>query len=88
MRYKGDYSPSYLADPEDYTWHPLESCIPLLNRYHYATFTHPEHSLESPAAFEVSESEENTQEMMEGVKATYSVGRKVVSLIPVTVRCL
>lgn len=84
MRYKGDYSPSYLADPEDYTWHPLESCMPLLNRYHYATFTYPEHSLESPAAFEVSESEENTQEMMEGVKATYSVGRKVVSLIPVT----
>ncbi|KAI6106238.1 arginine-tRNA-protein transferase [Pisolithus croceorrhizus] len=52
MRYKGDYSPSYLADPEDYTLHPLESCIPLLDRYHYATFTQPEHSLESPADIE------------------------------------
>ncbi|KAI6047293.1 arginine-tRNA-protein transferase [Pisolithus marmoratus] len=104
MRYKGDYSPSYLADPvrlyainnpntrmytltldqEDYSWHPLESCIPLLDQHHYATFTHPGHSLESPADIEVNESENNAEEIVEGVEATYSVGRKVVSLIPVT----
>ncbi|TCD67673.1 Arginyl-tRNA--protein transferase 1 [Steccherinum ochraceum] len=45
MRYKGEYSPSYLADPEDYTWHPLEKCIPLLAKNRYATFSHPEHSI-------------------------------------------
>jgi len=46
MRYKGEYAPSYLADPEDYTWHPLDSkCRPLLEKNRYATFTHPEHSI-------------------------------------------
>ncbi|KAI0677431.1 arginine-tRNA-protein transferase [Trametes maxima] len=49
MRYKGEYSPSYLADPEDYTWSHLEKCRPLLNKYHYACFSHPERSLETPA---------------------------------------
>lgn len=49
MRYKGDYSPSYLVDPEDYTWAPLDKCRPLLDKYHYACFTHPERSLEAPA---------------------------------------
>jgi len=73
MKYKGDYSPSYLADPvsiylyckchecpshgrdtnqEEYTWHPLEVCTTLLDKYHYATFAHPEHSLRAPAGFE------------------------------------
>ncbi|EIW61258.1 arginyltransferase [Trametes versicolor FP-101664 SS1] len=49
MRYKGDYSPSYLVDPEDYSWAPLDKCRPLLDKYHYACFTHPERSLEAPA---------------------------------------
>ena len=46
MRYKGEYSPSYLADPEEYTWHPIEECRPLLDQYRYASFAHPEHSVE------------------------------------------
>lgn len=46
MRYKADYSPSYLADPEDYTWFPLEKARPILDKYHYATFSHPEHAIE------------------------------------------
>ncbi|KAI0091932.1 arginine-tRNA-protein transferase [Irpex rosettiformis] len=46
MRYKGEYSPSYLADPEDYSWHPLEECVPLLEKNRYACFAHPEHSIE------------------------------------------
>jgi arginyl-tRNA---protein transferase len=25
MRYKGDYSPQYMLDPESYTWHPLDN---------------------------------------------------------------
>lgn len=31
---------------EEFTWHPMEACVPLLDRYRYACFTHPEHSLE------------------------------------------
>ncbi|KAH9965738.1 arginine-tRNA-protein transferase [Russula dissimulans] len=46
MRYKGEYSPSYLADPENFSWHPLSACEKALQRFRYACFTHPEHSLE------------------------------------------
>ncbi|OBZ76911.1 WD repeat domain phosphoinositide-interacting protein 3 [Grifola frondosa] len=46
MRYKGEYSPSYLVDPEEYTWVPFEVCRPLLDKYRYACFVHPEHSIE------------------------------------------
>ncbi|KAI9056577.1 hypothetical protein FKP32DRAFT_1599303 [Trametes sanguinea] len=49
MRYKGDYAPSYLADPEEYTWFPLERCRSLLDQYHYACFADPEHSLKEPS---------------------------------------
>ncbi|KAK7695493.1 hypothetical protein QCA50_000129 [Cerrena zonata] len=45
MRYKGEYSPSFLADPEDYSWHPLGQCKTLLDNHRFACFTHPEHSL-------------------------------------------
>jgi len=48
MKYKGEYSPSYLADPEDFSWHPLSVCRDALDRFRYACFTHPEHSLEGP----------------------------------------
>jgi len=48
MVYKGEYSPSYLADPEDFSWHPLSVCRDALERFRYACFTHPEHSLEGP----------------------------------------
>ncbi|OCH90708.1 hypothetical protein OBBRIDRAFT_819164 [Obba rivulosa] len=48
MRYKGDYSPSYLLDPEECTWHPLEKCRPILDQHRYACFAHPEHSHETP----------------------------------------
>lgn len=67
MKYKGEFSPSYLADPvcysylycpdqsslttllqEDFNWHPLSACENALERFRYACFTHPEHSLEGP----------------------------------------
>ncbi|KAG8706630.1 Arginyl-tRNA--protein transferase 1 [Ceratobasidium sp. 395] len=38
MKYKGEYDPSYLLDPESYTWHPLKDCIPLLDKHKYITF--------------------------------------------------
>ncbi|EIN10566.1 hypothetical protein PUNSTDRAFT_112398 [Punctularia strigosozonata HHB-11173 SS5] len=48
MRYKGDFAPSYLLDPETYSWHTLESCRPLLEKNRYACFAHPEHSIAGP----------------------------------------
>lgn len=36
MRYKGAYSPSFLLCPEVYSWHPIEYCIPLLERSKYS----------------------------------------------------
>jgi arginine-tRNA-protein transferase len=36
MRYKGKYFPSFLCCPETYTWHPLASCIPLLDLSPYS----------------------------------------------------
>jgi len=49
MRYKGDYSPSFLADPETYEWFPFQEYSKALNQSHYACFSHPEHSLKEPA---------------------------------------
>ncbi|KAF9782811.1 arginine-tRNA-protein transferase [Thelephora terrestris] len=49
MLYKGEYSPSYLLDPEEYTWHPLPECKKGLDKARYACFAHPEHSSQTPA---------------------------------------
>lgn len=45
MRYKADYSPSYLADPVTYQWYPLKDCIPLLEKNRYACFSDPSLSI-------------------------------------------
>ncbi|KZW04451.1 hypothetical protein EXIGLDRAFT_828319 [Exidia glandulosa HHB12029] len=42
MRYKGEYAPSFLLDPETYTWHPLETWRTLLEQWHYASISRPE----------------------------------------------
>ncbi|KAK3914593.1 Arginyl-tRNA--protein transferase 1 [Frankliniella fusca] len=36
MRYKAGLSPSMLLCPETYTWHPIEECLPLLDRKKYS----------------------------------------------------
>ena len=36
MKYKGRYAPSALLCPETYTWHPLPSCIDLLDKSAYS----------------------------------------------------
>jgi len=41
MRYKGEYTPSYLLDPEEYSWHSFQCCTPLLDTARYISFTHP-----------------------------------------------
>lgn len=47
MRYKGDYSPSFLLDPEEYAWYPLATCVSFFEKddTRYASFAHLEHSL-------------------------------------------
>lgn len=34
---------------EEYTWHPIETCKPLLEKTRYVSFAHPEHSTNEPA---------------------------------------
>ena len=48
MRYKGEYLPSYLLDPEEYAWHPLEQWTPLLDNFRYASIAHADHSVVGP----------------------------------------
>ncbi|KIJ57214.1 hypothetical protein M422DRAFT_238806 [Sphaerobolus stellatus SS14] len=42
IRYKGDYSPSYLLDPEEYIWFPFQQCTELLSKHRYVCFSRPE----------------------------------------------
>ncbi|KAF8631547.1 hypothetical protein AX15_002303 [Amanita polypyramis BW_CC] len=49
MRYKGEYSPSYLADPVTYQWYPLKDCILLLEKNRYARFSEPSQSIQGDA---------------------------------------
>ncbi|RUP52027.1 hypothetical protein BC936DRAFT_143203 [Jimgerdemannia flammicorona] len=39
MKYKGQYKPSGLLDPETYAWHSIDRCIPLLDRSKYVAFS-------------------------------------------------
>lgn len=36
MRYKGNYSPSYLACPETFNWIPIKQCLPKLDHSNYS----------------------------------------------------
>lgn len=46
MQYKGEYSPSYLLDPEEYTWYPFKKCTELLSQHRYVCFTRPDEYLD------------------------------------------
>ncbi|KAG8979202.1 Arginyl-tRNA--protein transferase 1 [Tulasnella sp. JGI-2019a] len=41
MKYKAQYSPSFLLEPTKYTWHRFETCAPLLDKFHYVPFARP-----------------------------------------------
>lgn len=58
MRYKGEYSPSYLADPETYEWFPLEESVQLLQKFRYACFSKPEHCIDGEASNSPSEDQQ------------------------------
>jgi len=36
MRYKGEFSPSFLCCPESFTWQPINQCLPLLDSSAYS----------------------------------------------------
>ncbi|KAF9055236.1 hypothetical protein BDZ89DRAFT_1055831 [Hymenopellis radicata] len=52
MRYKGEYSPSFLADPETFEWYPLDKYKSLLDSNRYTCFSRPEHSTNEPVPTE------------------------------------
>lgn len=55
MRYKGNFSPSYLLCPETYTWHPIEKCKPLLDASRYTRFEQDEQKEDENAVSDLSE---------------------------------
>ncbi|CAG8791986.1 24092_t:CDS:2, partial [Racocetra persica] len=47
MRYKGEYKPSDLLDPETYEWYPFEHCSSLLDQHKYVSFSNPASNVQS-----------------------------------------
>ncbi|KAH7887853.1 arginine-tRNA-protein transferase [Phlebopus sp. FC_14] len=84
MRYKGEYCPSFLADPEEYTWHPLKTCIEILDKYRYATFAHPEHSLEGSDDPGEGVYTYSSNLLAAEVKSIFSIQSNVISVGPIT----
>ncbi|KAK2466134.1 hypothetical protein APHAL10511_001776 [Amanita phalloides] len=68
MRYKGEYSPSYLADPVTYQWYPLKDCIPLMEKYRYACFSDPSQSIEGDTAPDDDSYPSVSEEAMEKIR--------------------
>ncbi|KAF8812342.1 hypothetical protein BYT27DRAFT_6414747 [Phlegmacium glaucopus] len=92
MRYKGDYLPSYLADPESYEWFPLETCISLLQKYNYACFSEPSHSFNNDESESISEDAstdwdseelEATDPKFDGVKIIARSARGKIITLPI-----
>ncbi|KAF9226438.1 hypothetical protein BS17DRAFT_864238 [Gyrodon lividus] len=86
MRYKGEYSPSFLADPENFAWYPLKTCAGLLDKYRYAVFSHPEHSLEGPDDPGKGEclGLMEQHKLASDVRSIHSIRDNIVSLTPAT----
>ncbi|KAF7332131.1 hypothetical protein MKEN_00094100 [Mycena kentingensis (nom. inval.)] len=84
MRYKGDYSPSYLADPETFEWFSLDAtCIKLLEGNRYACFSHPERSTsQNPEDLE-DETPQLALDTLTHVNAVDKIAGNVVQVVPV-----
>ncbi|KAK7470786.1 Arginyl-tRNA--protein transferase 1 [Stygiomarasmius scandens] len=89
MRYKGEYQPSYLCDPELYTWFPFNECAKLLDKYRYACFSAPEHSLEGPpgpdivSEYEAREPAEVEDATLGDILMIRSIKDSKITVIPV-----
>jgi len=85
MKYKGEYSPSYLADPEDFSWHPLPACQKLLDRFRYACFTHPENSLEGrPPVNGIEPPPQIPESELDRIRCVVDVQGYALTLVPFT----
>ncbi|KAJ7228778.1 arginine-tRNA-protein transferase [Mycena pura] len=83
MRYKGDYSPSYLADPETYDWHPLEICVPLLEEYRYARFSEPLKSTnETPSFVEDEDPPQPDDDLLSQIHLVRDIVDNKIHVIP------
>ncbi|KAJ3855646.1 arginine-tRNA-protein transferase [Lentinula lateritia] len=88
MRYKGEYQPSFLCDPETFEWYPFADCTALLAQYRYACFSRPERSLrgepdpELVQAFEESHPQEPEQATLERVFVISEVDGSQISVMP------
>ncbi|CAG8548936.1 15742_t:CDS:10 [Funneliformis caledonium] len=47
MKYKGQYKPSDLLDPETYEWYSFDRCVALLDKHKYVSFANPPNGEES-----------------------------------------
>ncbi|KAH7879686.1 arginine-tRNA-protein transferase [Lentinula edodes] len=88
MRYKGEYQPSFLCDPETFEWYPFADCTALLAEYRYACFSRPERSLrgepdhELEQDFKESHPQEPEQDTLERVFVISEVDGPQISVIP------
>ena len=55
MRYKGRYSPSFLACPETFSWQPLTACVPLLDQSAYSRLDPDSGARDPEAGGDISE---------------------------------
>merc|ERR1719391_165324 len=55
MRYKGRYSPSFLACPETFSWQPLAACVPLLDQSSYSRLDPDSGARDPEAGGDISE---------------------------------
>ncbi|KAJ7179881.1 arginine-tRNA-protein transferase [Mycena crocata] len=84
MRYKGEYSPSFLADPETYDWYPLKTCIPLLEKYRYACFSQPDHSTaEAADSLTIEEPTQPSDNILKKVRLVRGIEDNKITVIPV-----
>lgn len=55
MRYKGDFRPQYILDPESLTWDPLSELIPYLDKHKYVSMSRERQNSKDAQSPEVSE---------------------------------
>jgi len=84
MRYKGDFKPSELADPETFEWHSLEKCAPILDKHRYGCFTNPEHSLNEPPPPPAPGTSHIDESALEAINAVETTDGPRISVVPLT----
>ncbi|KAK0486940.1 arginine-tRNA-protein transferase [Armillaria luteobubalina] len=86
MRYKGQYSPSFLVDPETYEWYPYGQCTSLLDANRYACFSCPSHSTDEPPPRDelgLSEPPQLDAETLVDISAVADIQHGVLTVTPV-----